>query len=89
MNIFIFSKKLTLWSSLRVFSWPYDLPNCLEFTTPCLNVDDTEIFASSIDTDVLGNNINSDLENLGDWLTVNRPQLYPVRKYFLASQKHL
>ena len=66
-----------------------DLPNCLEFTTPCLNVDDTEIFASSIDTDVLGNNINSDLENLGDWLTVNRPQLYPVRKYFLASQKHL
>ena len=52
-------------------------------------MDDTEIFASSIDTDVLGNNINSDLENLCDWLTVNRPQLHPVRKYFLASQKQL
>ena len=36
-------------------------------------MDDTEIFASSIDTDVLGNNINSDLENLGDGLQLIGP----------------
>ena len=40
-----------------------DLPNCLEFTTPCLLADDTQIFASTIDADVLDNKINSDLEN--------------------------
>ena len=45
------------------------------FKTPCLYADDTQIFASSTDANVLANNINSDLENLYDWLTVNRLQL--------------
>ena len=49
-----------------------DLRNCLEFTTPCLYADDTQIFASNTDANVLPNNINSNLENLSDWLTVNR-----------------
>ena len=40
-----------------------DFPNCLEFTAPCLLVDDTQTFASTIDADDLANNINSDLEN--------------------------
>ena len=56
-----------------------DLPNCLEFTTPYLHADDSQIFASSIEADVLANNINSDLENLCDWLTVNRLQFYPLK----------
>ena len=43
-----------------------DLPNCLEFTTPSLNADDSEIFGSSTDATVLVNNINSALENLCD-----------------------
>ena len=71
---------------MRVFSWPYDLPNCLEFTTPCLN---TEFFASSIDADVLANNINSDLENLCDWLTVNRPQLHTEKIFSSQSEAAL
>ena len=41
-----------------------DLPNCLKFTTPCLYADDTQIFSSSFDSGVLGNNINSDLKKI-------------------------
>ena len=49
-----------------------DLPNCLKFTTPCLYADDTQIFTSSFDISALANNLNSDLKNLSDWLTVNK-----------------
>ena len=49
-----------------------DLANCLQFSTPCLYADDTQIFASSTDANVFANNVNSDLQNLRDWLTVNR-----------------
>ena len=52
---------------LRGLFWPSAIfsfiPNCLEFTTPCLLADDTQIFAPTIDADVLADNINSDLEN--------------------------
>ena len=56
-----------------------DLPNCLKFTTPCLNADDTQIFTSSFDVSVLANNINSDLKNVSDWLTVSKLQLHPLK----------
>lgn len=56
-----------------------DLPNCLEFTTPCFYADDTQIFDSSSDANVLANNINSDLENFFDWLSVNRLQFNPLK----------
>ena len=49
-----------------------DLPNCLQFSTPCLYADDTQIFASSTDANVFANNVNSELQNIRDWLTVNR-----------------
>lgn len=45
------------------------------FKTPCLYADETQIFASSTNANVFDNNINSDLENLYDWSTVNRLQL--------------
>ena len=56
-----------------------DLPNCLEFTSPCLYVDDSQIFGSSTEATVLVNNINSALKNLCDWLTVNRIQFHPLK----------
>ena len=56
-----------------------DLPNCLKFTTPCLYADDTQIFSPSFDSGVLANNINSDLKNLSDWLTVNKLQFHPLK----------
>ena len=54
-----------------------DLPNCLKFT--CLYADDTQIFTSSFDIGALANNINSDLKNLSDWLTVNKLQFHPLK----------
>ena len=56
-----------------------DLPNCLKFTTPCLYADNTQIFSSSFDSSILANNINSDLKNLSDWLTVNKLQFHPLK----------
>jgi len=56
-----------------------DLPNCLKFTTLCLYADDTQIFTSSSDISVLANNKNSDLKNLGDWLTVDKRQFHPLK----------
>ena len=56
-----------------------DLPNCLKFTTPCLYADDTQIFTCSFDIGALANNINSDLKNLSDWLTVNTLQFHPLK----------
>ena len=61
-----------------------DLPNCLKFTNPCLYADDTQIFSSSFDSGVLGNNINSDLKNLSDWLTVNKLQFHPLKTKFMV-----
>ena len=58
------------------------LTKLLRIYYPCLNAEDTEIFAPSIDTDVLANNINSDLENLCDWLTVNTPPLHLCENIF-------
>ena len=56
-----------------------DLPNCLKTTTPCLYADDTQIFASSYDSVALANDINSDLENVTDWLNVNKLQSHPSK----------
>ena len=56
-----------------------DLPNCLKFATPCLYADDTQIFTSSFDISVLTNNVNTDLKNLSDWLTVDKLQFHPLK----------
>ena len=54
-----------------------DLPNCLKSTIPCLYADDTQIFTSSHDTAKITDSLNSDLENITDWLTVNKHQSHP------------
>ena len=56
-----------------------NLPNCLKSTIPCLyaDVDDTQIFTSSHDTAKIAGSLNSDLENITDWLTVNKLQYHP------------
>ena len=51
-----------------------DLPNCLKSTIPCLYADDAQIFTSSHDTAKITDSLNSDLENITDWLTVNQLQ---------------
>ena len=91
----IYSKKFTLWSSTRLYPWPLlfliyikDLPNGLDFTIPCLYADDTQIFATGFDAEVLPNNMNSDLENLGDWVTVNRLQFHPLKVILQYCNAH-
>ena len=50
----------------------------------CLYADDTQIFASSHDVDELAADLNSDLENISDWLTVNKLQSHSSKTKFLV-----
>ena len=61
-----------------------DLPNCLNSTTPCLYADDTQIFTSSRDPAELAYNLNSDLENIMDWLTLNKLQFHSSKSKFMV-----
>ena len=56
-----------------------DLPNCLKSKVPCLHADDTQIFTSSHDPTKIAHSLNSDLENITDWLTVNKLQSHPTK----------
>jgi hypothetical protein len=60
-----------------------DLPNCLESRVPCLYADDTEIFASSHDTEDFIDKLNSDLVNIMDRLTVNKLQSHAIKESFM------
>ncbi len=60
-----------------------DLPNCLESTVPCSYADDTQIFASSHDTEDLSDMLNSDLVNVMYWLTVNKLQSHAKKTRFM------
>ena len=68
-----------------------DLPNCLKSTIPCLYADDTQIFTSSHDTAKIADSLNSDLENITDWLTVNKLQSHPnkTKMMVIASRYNL
>ena len=63
--------------SLLFLIYINDLPNCLKSTIHCLYADDTQIFTSSHDTAKIADSLNSDLENITDWLTVNKLQSHP------------
>ena len=41
--------------------------------------DDTQVFATSNDSVTLANDLNSDLENVTDWLNVNKLQSHPSK----------
>ncbi|CAB4044749.1 Hypothetical predicted protein, partial [Paramuricea clavata] len=51
-----------------------DLPNNLKNTIPCLYADDTQIFSSDNDYQHLVFNLNSDLNNISQWLKQNKLQ---------------
>ena len=68
-----------------------DIPDCLKSTTPCLYADDTEIFSSSNDfTEIIGN-LNSDLNNIRNWLVKNKLQHHPTKSklMFIGSSCNL
>ena len=75
-----FTKLLTLRSSPRLYSLPSPLPYLHKWFTKLFKIaDDTQIFTSSFDISALANNLNSDLKNLSDWLTVNKLQFHPLK----------
>ena len=54
-----------------------DLPNCLKSTVSCLYANHTQIVTSSHDTAKIPDSLNSDLENITDWLIVDKLQSHP------------
>ena len=64
---------------------------CLKSTTPCLYADDTDIFTTSHDYDILVKNLNDDLKNLHTWLAKNKLQYHPTKTklMFIGSPHNL
>ena len=49
-----------------------DLPNCLEFTTPSMYADDTQITVEAETVADLENFLDKDMHNLSTWLSANK-----------------
>ena len=56
-----------------------DMPESLNYSTPSLYADDTEIYTSSNDCGDLVHKINDDLENIRKWMIKNK--LYRFRRF--------
>ncbi|CAB4022776.1 RNA-directed DNA polymerase from mobile element jockey-like, partial [Paramuricea clavata] len=66
-----------------------DLPNNLKNTIPCLYADDTQIFSSANDYQHLVFNLNSDLNNISQWLKQNKLQHHSSKtKVMYVGSKH-
>ena len=67
-----------------------DLPKCLNFTTPCLYADDTQIFTSNKNFQTLVTHLNHDLNNISEWLIANKLQSHPSKmKSMIICPPHL
>ena len=78
------SENDNLWSSTRFYSRS---PIILNYSTPSLYADDTEIYASSNDCGDFVHKINNDLENIRKWMIKNKLQIHPSKSkhMFIAS----
>ena len=68
-----------------------DMPESLNYSTPSLYADETEIYASSNDCVDLVPKVNNDLENIRKWMIKNKLQIHPskLRHVFIASTYNL
>ncbi len=68
-----------------------DMPESLNYSTPSLYADDTEIYASCNDCGDLVHKINNDLENIRKWMIKNKLQIHPSKSkhMFIASAYNL
>ena len=55
----------------------------LQFVTPSMYADDTEIYASSKHGDELVANLNCDLENVHKWIVQKRLQIHPTKTKYM------
>ena len=67
------------------------MPQCLKSTIPRLYADDTDIFATSHDYDILVKSLNDDQKNLHTWLAKNMLQYHPTKTklMFIGSPYNL
>lgn len=61
-----------------------DLPNCLDFTSPGMYADDTQITASAETVDELEDILNSDVKNLHTWLCANKLTANATKTEFIT-----
>ena len=61
-----------------------DLPECLNITKPRLFADDTNLTASGDSLTDVENAVNSDLENLRNWLMANKLSLNVAKTEFMS-----
>ena len=61
-----------------------DLANVCNYVNPLLFADDTNLLHHSKDVNNIQNEINSDLENISEWLKVNRLSLNIKKTHFMA-----
>ena len=64
-----------------------DLPNALTYTKPILFADDSNLFASSPDINILTRNINIDLQSLSEWCKTNRLSLNTDKTFYIVFHK--
>ena len=64
-----------------------DLSNVCKYTIPILFADDSNIFASSDDIQLLQSQINEDLNNIAIWLKVNKLSLNIKKTHFMIFTK--
>ena len=60
-----------------------DLPSCLKFSKAILFADDTTLYYSSSDIDLLYSKVNTDLNGLVEWFIANYPSLNTSKTHYL------
>ena len=60
-----------------------DLPNCLSFSIPRMNADDTHITYAGSDLHLTQSSLSHDLEKLSKWLVSNRLTLNTTKTEFM------
>ena len=68
-----------------------DLTDSLNKTTPCLYVDDTQIFSAATDLTEFNENLNHYMDKLTEWLNRNKLQHHPTKTklMYIASRQNL
>ena len=65
-----------------------DLPNCLKYTKCNMFADDTQIDASSNNTESIANTLNEDLANVSDWTKANKLSLNASKTEYMIIGSH-
>ena len=73
---------------LFLISYINDLPNCLSFSIPRMNADDTHITYAGSDLHLTQSSLSHDLEKLSKWLVSNRFTLNVTKtEYMLIGSR--